>query len=151
MLFTVAPPLQVACPIAYGSLAFLLERKKQSEFVTHKWTRKCASAISISAKRCLGVCIVPAAVVYLTYDGVDAGKKYISKFQYPYGKGRYSSHIDAAVSSTVVRRATARQSQNGGLLRTFFSTVLLLLVGILTSTCVLYSICGLYGHCMFSF
>ncbi|CAM9704590.1 unnamed protein product, partial [Ectocarpus sp. 12 AP-2014] len=30
--------LSVACPIAYGSLAFLLERKKQSEFVTHKWT-----------------------------------------------------------------------------------------------------------------
>ncbi|CAM9475285.1 unnamed protein product [Ascophyllum nodosum] len=30
--------ISVACPIAYGSLAFLLERKKQSEYITHKWT-----------------------------------------------------------------------------------------------------------------
>lgn len=42
LLLHVVLHLQVACPIAYGSLAFLLERKKQSEFVTHRWTRECA-------------------------------------------------------------------------------------------------------------
>ena len=56
--------VEVACPIAYGSLAFLLERKKQSEFVTHKWTCEFG--------RCYDIVVssqsIPTCCIFRMYD-----------------------------------------------------------------------------------